>query len=109
MATKFDEIFESIKDGSEELIKLTVSNFKTEALADTKGFLMSSKDKLERWTRLLIEKQITTEDFEFLVKSQESLAEMNLLLQAGLAKIRIDLFVGSLLNLIIDTVFKAVL
>jgi hypothetical protein len=105
----FEEIFSAIKTNIEDLVKLTLTHYKKEALDDAKAFLESTKDKLKRWTELLAAKQLSTEDFEWLVESQKDLAKMTLLKQKGLAEIRIDQFKKSLLNLIVDTVFNKVL
>ena len=105
----FNEIFEELKDNATKLIKLTVSNFKDQAEKDTKKFLEESKDNLERWTRLLINGELSTSEFEFLVESQKDLLVLNALRQSGLAKIRVDHFKNSLLNLIVDTIFNKVL
>lgn len=105
----FEELFSELKTNMEDLVKLTLSNYKKEALEDAKTFLESTKDKLKRWTELLAAKQLSTEDFEWLVESQKDLAKMTLLKQKGLAEIRIDQFKKSLLNLIVDTVFNKVL
>lgn len=105
----FEDIFSALKTNIEDLVKLTLTNYKKEAFDDAKVFLESTKGKLKKWTELLAAKQLSTEDFEWLVESQKDLAKMTLLKQKGLAEIRIDQFKKSLLNLIVDTVFNKVL
>jgi hypothetical protein len=108
MPVDFDEIFNKLKKEITTLAKSTVQNYAKEAVADGKLFLQESEEKLKRWTRLLAEQQLTTEDFEWLVLSQKDLAKMEALKQAGLALARIDAFRLSLLNLIIDTIFTII-
>jgi hypothetical protein len=106
MPVDFKEIFSELKKEITTLAQATVKNYTKEAVADGKQFLLESEEKLKRWTLLLADKQLTTEDFEWLVLSQKDLAKMEALKQSGLALARIDAFRLSLLNLIIDTVFN---
>lgn len=108
MPVDFDKIFNELKDEIKTLAKTTVKNYTKQAVADGQQFLQESEEKLRRWTLLLADKQLTTEDFEWLVMSQKDLAKMEALKQAGLALARIDAFRLSLLNLIIDTIFGLV-
>jgi hypothetical protein len=108
MPVDFNEIINKLKTQIVTLAKSTVKNYTDEAVADGKQFLQESEDKLKRWTLLLAEKQLTTEDFEWLVLSQKDLVKMEALKQSGLALARIDAFRMSLLNLVIDTVFSII-
>ncbi|HEU4554381.1 MAG TPA: hypothetical protein VFS25_16155 [Chitinophaga sp.] len=104
----FSAILDKLITDIAALAKSTVKNYATAAVTDAKQFIQESEDKLKRWTLLLANKQLTTEDFEWLVMSQKDLAKMEALKQSGLAMARIDAFRLSMLNLIIDTVFSAV-
>jgi hypothetical protein len=109
MATiDFEEIFASLKKQVEEIARIFLKNYTRQAVKDGKKFLEDTKENLKRWTVLLIEKRLTTADFEWLVLSQKDLAQMVALKQAGLSLIRIDQFRNSLLNLIVDTIFGVV-
>lgn len=105
----FDDIFKTLKKQVEDLARLVVKNYVKEAVKDGRKFLEETKESLQRWTLLLIDKKITTQDFEWLVMSQQDLAQMIALKQAGLAQIRIEQFRNSLLSLVIDTVFGLIL
>ncbi|WP_217605397.1 hypothetical protein [Chitinophaga sp. GbtcB8] len=104
----FDEIFDKLIKDITTLAKSTVKNYSEAAVKDGKQFMQESEEKLKRWTLLLASKQLTTEDFEWLVMSQKDLARMEALKQSGLALARIDAFRMSMLNLIIDTVFSII-
>jgi hypothetical protein len=108
MPVDFNAIFQQLLNAAVGLAKSTVSNYVKDAKTDAQHMLIAMKEKLERWTGLLVNKQLTTEDFEWLVNSQKDLVEMAALKQAGLAAIRIDQFKASVLNLIVDTVFSMV-
>ncbi|UKJ07160.1 hypothetical protein [Solitalea lacus] len=103
---EFQNILTELKKDIIELAKLTFKNYKNEAETDVREFLTNSEEKLKRWTQLLAKKELTQEEFATLTKGLKDSAEMKLLKQAGLTKIRLDEFKGSLINLINDTVFN---
>lgn len=101
----FEDIFKTLKQKVEELAKMFLQHYTKQAVKDGKKFLEETKENLKRWTNLLMENRLTTQDFEWLVLSQKDLAEMVTLKQAGLSIIRIQQFRDSLLNLVVDTIF----
>ena len=102
----FSEIFKQMKTGVAGLAKTTLSNYITDAKSDAQNLLIEMKVDLERWTKLLISGELTTKDFEWLVNCEKDSFKMAALQQSGLAVIRIDQYKNSLLNMIVDTVFK---
>ncbi|HEY0610609.1 MAG TPA: hypothetical protein VGD35_13160 [Chitinophaga sp.] len=108
MQVDFDKLFNDLKNGVTTLARATVKSYTKQAVADAEEFLQESQEKLKRWTLLLADKQLTSEDFEWLVMSQKDLAKMEALKQSGRALARIDAFRISLLNLVIDTVFNLI-
>ncbi|MFN0276725.1 MAG: hypothetical protein ACKVPJ_13340 [Chitinophagales bacterium] len=106
--TNFDQIFDELITKTKELIALTVKNYISQAEADTTRFLNESKNKFEKWAKLLLEKRLSIDEFEWLIQSQKDLLTMEALKQAGLAKIRIDQFKNSLLNLVTDVILAAI-
>jgi len=108
MPVNFDDIFQQLKVAVENLATTTLKNYVSDAKDDARAMLAAMQEKLKRWTGLLIDGQLTTEDFEWLVNSQKDLVEMAALKEAGLAAIRIDQFKASLLNLVVDTIFSLI-
>ena len=104
MAGFVDDLMKEIT----EFLKGEVSDHLEQAKADARAFLESAKNKLQKWLDQLTSGQITTDEFEFLVKSQRDLAEMNALTQIGLAKARIDRIVNGIIQTVIDAGFKAI-
>jgi len=102
----FPDILKQLKAALANLAETTLKNYVSDAKADAQNMLDSMTAKLEKWTGLLKDGDLTTEDFEWLVYSQKDLVELAALKQAGLAEIRIDQFKGSVINLIIDTTFQ---
>jgi hypothetical protein len=102
----FPELFNHLKDEVIMLAQISLKKFGEEAKGDALVLLNSMKEKLKRWTVLLANGDLTTEDFEWLVNSQKDLVEMEALKQVGLAAIRVDQFKNSVINMIVDTVFS---
>lgn len=108
MPVDFNAILDQLKKGVTDLAQSTLKSYVSDAKTDAQNMLNAMQEKLKRWTGLLIDKKLTTEDFEWLVNSQKDLVVMAALKEAGLAAIRIEQFKASLLNLIVDTVFSMV-
>lgn len=95
-----------------ELSKLFSENFKTltkESQKDLNNFLLTSEEKLKRWTLLLLEQMITNEEFEWLVKSQKDLLLLTSLKEAGVSKIKLSNFKNQIISTIINTVIGSVI
>lgn len=104
----FLSILSELEEKLEYLAQITVSNYVCEGIEDGKNLLTEMSDDLERWTQLLADRRITTSDFETLVSGNKDSVEMDALIFAGLALARVDQFKGSVLNLIIDNVFRII-
>ena len=100
----FDALYESLKDGVISTAKQTVDNYVTQAESDGQQVLQSLKDDLQRWTQELENKQLTLDDFTYLLQEEKDLDEMVALKQAGLAEVQIDEFKNALVNMIVGTV-----
>ncbi|MCY7422236.1 MAG: hypothetical protein LH478_10905 [Chitinophagaceae bacterium] len=104
----FADLFEHLKDQAVTLASISLEQYENEAKKGALLFLNEIKEKLARWTLLLADHQLTTDDFEWLVNSQKQLMEMHALNQAGLTTIRVEQFKNSVLNMVVDTVFSFV-
>lgn len=104
-----DKLIAEIKAQLLELLKENYKDFVPELENDITNFLKQSKVKLERWTLLLIDKSLTQDDFEWLVKSQKNLLVLEALQTAGLSKIKLNNLKNSIIKVIINTTAKAVL
>ena len=104
---------EVLKTLWEENIKKVVQEigveFKNEAVQDSKAFLDKAADDLKRWLRQLAARQITREEFEFLIKGKRDLAEMLALKQKGEALAKIDAFIDRLISLVVNLAVKTLL
>lgn len=85
------------------------TDLKNESKKDIDQFLNVSKDKLKRWTELLVNGDIDIEDYEWLVKGQKDLMLMQALNSAGVQKISLGHFKNKVIKTIIDVVKAVVL
>ena len=95
-----------------QLSQLFSDNFKEltkESKKDLTDFLLSSEEKLKRWTILLIEEKITKEEFEWLVKSQKDLLVLTSLKEVGISKIKLSNFKNKIISVIINTVISSII
>ncbi|MDY4350181.1 hypothetical protein [Pectobacterium brasiliense] len=82
--------------------------YKDAAIKDGENFVNKLKKDLELWTTQLANKQISKEEFTFLVKAKTDLATLNALKQVGLAQTQYDKFINGLVGVVISSVFKII-
>ena len=99
---EFKDILKEIKGNLLDLMGTKFDDLKSEAKKDVQDFLSASKEKLERWTTLLAEGNLTIQDYKWLVESQKDLVVLKGLYAAGVSKIKL----GHLKNSILDTVIN---
>ena len=103
--SKFDDFINAVESGSGDLAEQLLKGFRDEAIADSKAFIRYSEGNLRRWSKLLAMKELSPDDFEWLVMGQKDLAELCMLKETGLGQVRIDLFRHALIALVIDSAF----
>jgi len=106
-AINFEDLFNGLKGDVITLARASFKTFTKEAEQDAQNLLEGMKDNLSRWTALLAEGSLSTEDFQLLINAQKDLAEMKVLQRTGLAIIRIEQFRDSIIHLVTDTIFQA--
>lgn len=105
----FEEILKQLKANLLSLVKNEYGDFKGSGEEVVEDFLNKSKEKLKKWTHLLAHKEITLEEYEWLLKSQKDIFEMNALYAAGVSRIRLGRFKNKVINTIVEVVAKIVL
>ncbi|MEL6866222.1 MAG: hypothetical protein AAFP19_17465 [Bacteroidota bacterium] len=105
----FNELYKNLRGQVEALASLTVRKYKRQAARDGKKLLTNMKGDLKRWSALLDQGLLTTEDFEWLVQSQSSTLKMAALEKTALADSRVQQFKLSLFTMFIDTIFDTVI
>lgn len=82
--------------------------FKPEIQKDVNAFLENSREKLERWSLLLISKSLTEEEFAWLLKSQQDLVTLKALQGAGLSKIKLNNIKNSIFKTVLQTILLSI-
>jgi hypothetical protein len=100
-----DELSGEIKD----LVQKSWKDLSSQATEDAGEFLKQSENDLKRWTRLLADRALTLQDFEFLVAAKKDLAALVALKRAGLAQVQLDRFLGGVIGAIINTASRVFL
>jgi hypothetical protein len=76
--SKFDEYLSSVAAEARKLLDSQVSRGKREAQEILEAHVANSRGRLQRWTRLLANQEITKREFRLLVNSQITLGKMRL-------------------------------
>jgi len=105
----FDDFREAVLSEAGNIGRDFLQGNVADARAIAEAFVTQSRDKLERWTRLLASGELTKDEFADLVRSQKDLAQINALTQAGIAVERAEQFRQKLTNLVIDKAFDVLL
>ena len=105
----FDDFRDAVLKDAEDLAKTVLKRSVKEARADAETFIKKSAAKLERWTRLLAEGELTKDEFASLVRSQKDLAELKALTKAGVQASRLQKFREKLTDVVIDKAFDILL
>ena len=105
----YQDFLDAFKPALQDLAKQTLDAYSKQATADGQAFVDTQKANLDKWTKELVDGELSKADFTDLVKGIQDLAELVALKQAGLAAARLDGFRTSLMNLVIDTAFKVFL
>ncbi len=76
--SKFDDYLNSVVAEARKLLDNKIIRGKKEARAILETHVANSRERLQRWTRLLANKEITEAEFRLLVNSQVTLGKMRL-------------------------------
>lgn len=105
----FEELLKQLKAELLKVLGDKFEDYKSESKKDVEAFLKASKQKLERWTKLLASKDLTVKDYEWLLKSQKDILVLNALYQVGVSKIKLGHLKNKIIKTIVDTVVAVVL
>jgi hypothetical protein len=105
----FKDILKELKSSLLKLFGEKYEDLKAESKKDVDQFLKDSKEKLERWTLLLANQDITIDDYEWLVKSQKDLLLMKALNKAGVSKISLGHFKNKVVKTIVNVVIGIII
>ncbi|MDI9309235.1 MAG: hypothetical protein QM535_03375 [Limnohabitans sp.] len=101
-----DDIILELKKEINQLLETKYFELKEEAEEIVKVTLESIKIKLENWTALLSTGELTPEEFEYLLKTEEQLLILKALQAKGIARLELKNFMQDLIGTIIQIVLK---
>lgn len=104
MPVNFDTIYTQIKEDASSLIKTSFAEYVNETKDDLKSFLNESKTDLKRYTEQYLQGELTKDEVAFLVEGKKDLLAMKTLERTGVAKVRIHVFKGKLINIIVKSI-----
>lgn len=104
-----DKLLQDLKTQLLLVLGEQYKDLKPELEQDINAFLEESRGKLERWALLLTTSSITEEEFEWLLKSQQDLMELQTLQAAGISKIKLNNIKNSILKTVIQVVIQAII
>ena len=85
------------------------ADYKDAAIEDSSAFVASSECDLEDWCEQVALKEISSDDLEWLVKGKIDAAQLRALKEQGLAKVRLEQFRNSLVDVIVGSLVKVAL
>ena len=104
--SKFDDYLNAVLADAKVLLNNTISEGKDEAQAILEAHVANSKARLERWTKLLANGDITQREFRLLVNNQVTLGRMRLGTIEVIGKQAAITFRNNLRSLFIDKAFE---
>lgn len=104
----FPDILNQLKTNVVNLSQTTFKDYAKDLKADAQKTLDNMKPELKKWANQLAEGSLTEEEFAWLLNSKKDLIEITALKNAGIAKIKIDQFKSSILNVIANTIGQIV-
>ena len=102
------EIWNDVKQNVTDYAETKVKEAVKESKSDAKRFLNLLKEKGEKYSAAYIRGDLDKDDLEWLLLGIADLTEMKALAKRGLTKVRIQRFTNGLVNVVLDTLIKAV-
>lgn len=103
-----EKLLEELRKNLVTLLGEKYKEFKPEIQKDVKDFLEKSREKLERWSLLLVAGSLTEDEFAWLLKSQQDLVTLKALQGAGLSKIKLNNIKNSIFKTVLQTVILSI-
>lgn len=105
----FNSILSEIKKVVFQLFEEQYGTLKNTSKQEIECFLENATEKLKRWSKLLKNKELTKEEFIWLLKSQKDCIHLKALQQVGVSKISIGLFKNKVLNTVASLIINRIL
>jgi hypothetical protein len=108
MATPdFAAMFNTIKSGVTSLAQSSLKTFTEQAKGEVQTLLTSVQSNIKTWTLEYTSGKMDKDELADLIGGQAAVIQEATLMEAGLAQIQIDQLKAGIINLVVDTVTKA--
>ena len=104
----FEAMFNTIKTGVTSLATSSLKGYATNASKDMQNFLASIKTNLELWTNEFIAQKMDMDELQDLIHGQTGLLKLEAITEAGLLQAQADAFKAGVINIITETITKAI-
>lgn len=108
MAVDYESIYSQLKMGIADIAKKSFKKRVSEVTAEGEKMLNLMDSDIKRWSDKLAAGKLSEDDYKDLVLGQKDLLKMITLKEAGLTKIQADQFKQDVLNLVVNTILKAI-
>ena len=106
LADLWGDFADIVGDEASDLAGDLFRDWKGDARHDAKDFIALVEEKLPLWSDALQAGQMTKLEFELLVKSLATLAELNALKGRGLANQKLEKFRQGLIGIVVNATFR---
>ena len=103
-----EKLLEELRKNLVAVLGEKYKEFKPEIQRDVKDFIEKSREKLQRWSLLLVDGSLTEDEFAWLLKSQQDLVTLKALHGAGLSKIKLNTIKNTLFKTVLQTVIMSI-
>lgn len=103
------DIFNAIKEDLIKLANAELKGYVSDLFNDTRSFIERILGDVKTWSKQLEQKQLTKEEFDFLIGGTKDRLMMSALTQSGLAIIKLQSLRDSIFQLILSSILKIVI
>lgn len=104
MDLDFETLFKSLKTEVVSFAKNTLEESFKEAKADGIDALNGMKTNVKKWSLQVTNKEMSIDDFKFLMETQKEEMEMVALKEAGLKEIELDKFKNGIVGIVVNKI-----
>jgi hypothetical protein len=102
----FQNFIDGVHKDSQDLLSKFIKGNTAQYKQMAKELFDFNNSDLQEWTKQLANKEMSPDEFQMLIKGNQSLLKMDIITAKGLAKIEADKFQAALASLLVDNARK---
>lgn len=106
--SEIDDIVGELREGLLGVIRQEAGELAKGVEDDAHDFLRCSEANVRKWTAALLEKKLSTSEFESLVRGQKDLAAMKCCTTAGVAAAKVDRMKNGFVEVVVKTAIRRI-